>query len=137
MTVPDNHWREIASSSFVSFGTFRRNGAEVAVPVWVARDGDELVVTSERNTGKVKRLRNDPRVTLRPCSRMGAVEPDAITVEAHGRVAGPATHDSRANAALRRKYGLQYRAILGLEAVIRKLQRRPGDRVILRISRES
>ncbi|KTR87703.1 hypothetical protein NS220_17210 [Microbacterium testaceum] len=136
MTVSDTHWREIAASPFVSLGTFRRNGAEVAVPVWIARDGDELVVTSERKTGKVKRLRNDSRVTLRPCSRMGAVDPDAITVVAQGRVAGAATDDARADMALRRKYGLQYRAILGFEALVRKIQRRPGDRVILRISRQ-
>ena len=135
MTVPDTHWREVAASPFVSLGTYRRNGDLVAVPVWIARDGDDLVVTSERATGKVKRLRNDSRVTLRPCSRMGKVEPDAITVEAHGSIAGPATDDRRAGDALRRKYGLQYRAILGLEALVRRLQRKPGDRVIIRISR--
>lgn len=135
MTVSDTHWREIAASPFVSLGTYRRNGALVAVPVWVARDGDELIVTSERSTGKVKRLRNDSRVTLQPCSRMGKVEPDAIRVEAHGRVAAAATDDARADAALKRKYGFQYRAIIGFEALVRRLQRKPGDRVILRISR--
>lgn len=135
MTVPNTHWREIASSPFVSLGTFRKNGALVAVPVWIARDGDELVVTSERSTGKVKRLRNDPRVVLRPCSRMGSIDPDAITVEAHARIAGPATDDDRADRALRRKYGLQFRIILGVEALVRRIQRKPGDRVILRISR--
>lgn len=135
MTVPDTHWREIASSSFVSLGTFRRNGEEVATPVWIARDGDELVVTTERNTGKVKRLRNDPTVTLRPCSRMGAVQPDAITVRARARIAGPSTEDSRADSAFRRKYGWQFRAITGFEALMRRVQRRAGDRVILRISR--
>lgn len=137
MTVPDTLWREISASPFVSLGTYRRNGALVAVPVWIARDGDELVVTSERTTGKVKRLRNDARVTLRPCSRMGAVEPDAITVEAQGRIAGPATDDRRADDALRRKYGLQYRAILGFESLVRRVQRKPGDRVIIRISRSA
>lgn len=135
MIVSDTLWREIAASAFVSLGTYRKNGALVAVPVWIARDGDELVVTSERTTGKVKRLRNDPRVTLRPCNRMGKVEPGAVTVEAHGRVGGPASADARADAALRRKYGLQYRAILGFESLVRRIQRRPGDRVILRISR--
>lgn len=135
MTVPDTLWREIAASPFVSLGTYRRNGAVVSVPVWIARDGDELVVTSERATGKVKRLRNDGRVTLRPCSRMGAVEPDAITVEAAGRIAGAAGEDKRADSALRSKYGLQYRAILSFEALVRRVQRRPGDRVIIRISR--
>ena len=122
MTVPDTLWREIASSPFVSLATFKR-------------DGDELVVTTERKTGKVKRLRNDDRVTLRPCSRMGAVEPDAVVVQARGRIAGPSTDDRRADAALRRKYGWQFRAIIGFEAFVRRLQRRPGDRVILRISR--
>ena len=105
MAVPDTLWREIAQSPFVSLATFRRDGTAVATPVWVARDGDELVVTTERKTGKVKRLRNDDRVTLRPCSRMGAVEPDAVVVEARGRIAGPSTDDRRADAALRRRVG--------------------------------
>jgi len=135
MTVSDADWRAIAATPFVSLGTYRRNGDLVSTPVWIARDGDELVVTSERNTGKVKRLRHDARVVLRPCSRMGAVEPDALTVEARARIAGPSTDDPRAGAALRRKYGWQYRAILTVEAVVRRLQRRPGDRVMLRISR--
>ncbi|PNW08640.1 PPOX class F420-dependent oxidoreductase [Microbacterium testaceum] len=137
MTVPDAQWREIAASPFVSLGTYRRNGALVSVPVWIARDGDELVVTSERSTGKVKRLRNDSRVTLQPCSRMGTVEPDAIRVEAEGRIAGPAADDARADAALKRKYGFQYRAILGVEALVRRIQRKPGDRVIIRIARSA
>ena len=135
MTISDTHWSEIASSSFVSLGTFRRNGEQVSTPVWIARDGDELVVTTERNTGKVKRLRNNDRVTLRPCSRMGAVEPDAITVEGRARIAGPSTDDAGASTALRRKYGWQFRAVLGFEAFLRRAQRRPGDRVIVRISR--
>ncbi|MEX0151618.1 PPOX class F420-dependent oxidoreductase [Microbacterium sp. LMI1-1-1.1] len=135
MSTPDPVWDEIAAASFVSLGTYRRNGDLVAVPVWIAPDGDELVVTSERHTGKVKRLRNDPRVTLRPCSRMGKVEPDATELTAVARIAGPHTGDPRAERALKKKYGLQFRMILGVEAVVRRLQRRPGDRVIIRISR--
>jgi PPOX class probable F420-dependent enzyme len=127
-------WRVIAASEFVSLGTYRRNGEVVATPVWIAPDGDELVVTTERNTGKVKRLRNDARVVMRPCSRMGKVDPDAPTVEASGRLAGPADEDRAANDALGRKYGFQFRAILGFERFVRTLQRRDGQRVILRIS---
>ena len=58
---------------FVSLTTFRRTGASVATPVWIAPDGDVLVVTTPVESGKVKRLRPDPRVELRPCSRRGAV----------------------------------------------------------------
>jgi PPOX class probable F420-dependent enzyme len=135
MPVPDTLWREIASSPFVSLSTYRRDGTAVATPVWIARDGDELIVTTERKTGKVKRLRNDDRVTLRPCSRVGTVAPDAITVQGRARIAGPSTEDDRANSALRRKYGWQFRAIIGFEALVRRVQRRAGERVILRISR--
>lgn len=133
----DADWDELATSPFVSLGTYRRTGEIVTVPVWIARDGDDLVVTTERNTGKVKRLRNDPRVTLRPCGRMGKVEPDAIEIAATARIAGANADDPAAESALKEKYGLQYRAILGVEALARTVQRRPGDRVILRISRAS
>lgn len=136
MTTSDAAWGEIAASPFVSLGTYRRNGDVVSVPVWIAADGDDLVVTSERATGKIKRLRNDARVTLRPCSRMGAVAPDAVTVSARARIAGANADEPAAEAALKKKYGLQYRGILGVEAVLRRLQRRPGDHVIVRISRE-
>ena len=48
--------------SFVSLTTFRRNGAPVSTPVWVAADGDDLVVLTPTASGKVRRLRNDARV---------------------------------------------------------------------------
>ena len=60
---------------FVSLTTFRRNGEGVATPVWVARDGDALVVITPEGTGKLRRLRRDDRVTLRPCDRRGRVAP--------------------------------------------------------------
>lgn len=130
---PVDPWDAASRASFVLLGTFRRSGEKVAVPVWVAADGDELVVTSERSTGKVKRLRNDPRVTLTPCGRMGSPTPGAVTVEGRGRISGAAADDPAAGSALGRKYGLQYRLILGVERLVRRLQRRDGDRVILRI----
>lgn len=124
-------WSQIAASQFVSLGTYRKSGELVATPVWIAPDGDELVVTTERATGKVKRLRRNATVTLQPCGRMGKIDPDAVTVVASGRVVGD---DARAYAALAAKYGFQFHAILGTERFFRRLQRRPGERVIVRIS---
>ncbi|WP_439592944.1 PPOX class F420-dependent oxidoreductase [Microbacterium sp.] len=126
-------WSQIATSEFVSLGTFRRSGEVVATPVWMAADSDELVVTTERSTGKVKRLRRNPAVTMQPCSRMGKIEPGAVTVTAQARVVEV---DERANAVLAAKYGFTFRAFLAVERFVRRLQRRPGDRVILRISAE-
>ena len=119
---------EMADEQFVSLTTFRRSGAPVATVVWIARDGDALVVTTVADSGKVKRLRNDPRVELRPSNRRGAVGDDAPVATAVAAVVPP---DERATAALRRKYGLQYRIITSLERLLARGRR---ERVILLIT---
>ena len=119
---------ETAEQRFVSLTTFRRSGAPVATPVWIARDGDALVVSTIADSGKIKRLRRDPRVELRPCSRRGAVADDAPTVAARAEVVPPSPSSTDA---LRRKYGLPYRLIATLERVLARGRR---ERVIVRIS---
>ena len=131
----DADWSRLATESFVSLGTFRKSGAVVATPVWIAQDGAALIVTTERSTGKVRRLRRDARVVLQPCSRMGKVDAGAPLIEAVAVVADTAEAERTATAALGRKYGFQFRAFLAVERLVRRLQRRPGDRVILRITR--
>lgn len=112
---------------FVSLTTFRRSGAPVATTVWIAPDGDALVVTTGADTGKVRRLRRDPRVELRPCGRFGAVADDAPVAVGVGRVVAP---DARSAAALRRKYGLAFRLAMAAD----RLRRHPPERLIIRIT---
>jgi PPOX class probable F420-dependent enzyme len=118
------------SAQFVSLTTFRPSGAPVATPVWVARDGDALVVTTPVDTGKVRRLRHDPRVELQACSRRGTV---AEGVMPAGGVADvlPAAAAPTAVAALRAKYGLSYRLASLVERLVR---RRHAERAIIRIT---
>lgn len=118
---------EMAQHDFVALTTFRRNGDPVPTPVWIAADGDALVVTTPVTSGKVKRLRRDPRVEMRPCSRRGAVPDGAPLVTGVAEVVAP---DDASSRALRRKYGWQYRLITTVE----KLVSRNRERVILRIT---
>ena len=106
----------------------------MASPIWLAPDGEDLVITSEIGTGKIKRLRRDGRVEMRPCGRFGAVQPDSPTVSGRCVIAGPHGENATAVAALRKKYGPQFTLFLTAERWIRRLQRKTGDRVILRIS---
>ena len=69
----------LAANSYVSLTTFRRTGTAVSTPVWIARDGDELVVISVDPTGKLKRLAHTSRVELRPCDIRGRVPEGAPT----------------------------------------------------------
>ena len=129
MPRPGRRWERRSSS---------RSGRTARAARWSRpRSGsrpkvDDLVVTSERSTGKVKRLRRDDRVRMQPCSRFGDVEPDAAVGFGHAVVNG---HDDRsAVEALRAKYGLQFALFLRAEAVMRRLRRNDKERVILRIT---
>lgn len=107
----------------------------MATTVWIAADGDDLVVTTNRSTGKVKRLGNDPRVTMTPCSRLGTIEAGAVTVSGSAQLSGSADDDRPATTALARKYDWQYRLAMVAERLAQRVRRKPADRVIIRISR--
>ncbi|WP_432948659.1 PPOX class F420-dependent oxidoreductase [Kribbella sp. CA-253562] len=76
----------IAKSSTVLLTTFRRNGTPVATPVGGVVDDGKLYILSYSNTGKLKRLRNNPRVVVAPSNSAGTVPADAERLEGTGRV---------------------------------------------------
>ena len=69
----------VNANRYVSLTTFRRTGAPVSSPVWVARDGGDLVVVTVDPSGKLKRLAHTARVELRPCDIRGRVPDGAPT----------------------------------------------------------
>ena len=100
----------LSDEKYLSLVTFRRNGEPVPTAVWVARVGDELGVITEEHAGKVKRIRNNPRVTLTPCDGKGKVLPGATPTEATARLVWD-EEAVRVDRAIRRKYRLAYYAI--------------------------
>jgi hypothetical protein len=96
---------ELDRHRYVSLATFRRNGAEVATPVWFAAAGERLYVVTTAASGKVKRLRVSPRARLAPCDMRGRV--GGAWQDATARVVTDAALIARGHAALRAKYGWQ------------------------------
>jgi PPOX class probable F420-dependent enzyme len=99
---------DLAQEEFVSLTTYRRSGDAVSVPVWIAPANDAtggLLVTTTERSGKVKRLRHDRRVRLRPCDRRGAVAANAPTVTGQADIIGAAEEVRRMRGAIRAKYG--------------------------------
>ena len=121
---------DLGREQFVSLTTFRRSGEGVPTPVWVAPEGTGLVVTTMAGTGKVKRIRRTSRVTLRPCSRSGAVAPGAPEVTATATVVEDPEEVRRLTRLLTTKYGLLARTFFLVE---RLPFRQRGQRVILRL----
>jgi len=115
----------LADRRFVSLTTFRRSGAPVSTPVWVARHGEGLVVLTPAGSGKVKRLRHDPRVELRPCGRFGAVEDGVEPVPGAAEVREAHADVERARATIRRAYPVESRVVLGIERLVERLRGRP------------
>ncbi|TFV86630.1 PPOX class F420-dependent oxidoreductase [Blastococcus sp. CT_GayMR16] len=115
----------LADARFVSLTTFRRSGEPVSTPVWVGRDGGSLVVLTPADSGKVKRLRHDPRVEIRPCGRFGAVADRVEPVAGTAELREDPDDVERARATIRRTYPLESRLVLGIERLVERLRRRP------------
>lgn len=113
----------LAGEKYVSFVSFRRNGTAVATPVWIAPYGaDELCFTTAGNAAKVKRLRANDRVTIQPCDMRGRLRPGTMAVEGRARVV-TGSEFLPVEAAVARKYGIQYRLVVW-SGTVRELFRR-------------
>jgi PPOX class probable F420-dependent enzyme len=77
---------EIAGSKQVSLTTFRKDGTPVPSPVWHVLDGETMIVVTEASAGKVKRIRNNPRVEVTACDIRGKIAPDARPVSGTARL---------------------------------------------------
>jgi PPOX class probable F420-dependent enzyme len=98
---------DMGREEFVSLTTYRRSGVAVSVPVWIAASADDdgaLLITTTRRSGKVKRVRHDPRIELRPCARRGEVAADAPTVSANAEIVEDPAEVRRLREAIRAKY---------------------------------
>ncbi len=92
--------------SYARLTTFRRDGRAVSTPVWFAILDDRLHIFTDKESGKVKRIRNNPQVTLTPSDFRGRSR--GGTVRAAARIMDDAEFES-ADRALQEKYGWQYR----------------------------
>jgi PPOX class probable F420-dependent enzyme len=104
--VPSAVFAVLANEPYVCLTTFRKVGTPVPTPVWSAPEGDVLLVWTGADSGKVKRLRHTPGVTVAPCDRQGRLLGDPVPATA--RVMEPAEM-TRVKAAMIEKYGWQFR----------------------------
>jgi len=100
----DNKLAQFAKQQFINVETYRRNGQGVPTPVWFVEDQDTLYVRTGDNSGKVKRIRNNPRVRVMPCDVRGG--PLGEWVEGQARFVD-AAETKQVGQLLTRKYGFQ------------------------------
>ena len=91
------------SHRFAFFTTFRASGEAVSTPMWFARRSERVYMVTARSAGKLRRIRNNPRVAIAPCRSQG--RPLGPAVDAICVILDPATSDEAA-AAISRRYHL-------------------------------
>ena len=122
---------DLYPEKYVLLTTFRKTGVGVPTAVWAARDGDALLVTTVASAGKVKRVRNNPEVTIQACTMSGKVKGDAAPVVGRAEIVDDPEGFDAGNAIIAKKYGWMFRLAFRAEA------RRSGgnsNRVILRLT---
>jgi hypothetical protein len=121
---------DLGRERYISITTFRRDGTGVATPVWVVADRGHLYVWTGAQTGKAKRIRHNPAVTVAPCTGRGA--PTEVAVPARAQIVASASRPEVWPLFLA-KYGLQLRAIIwsGRISGLLRRGRPPAERVFL------
>ena len=95
----------LGKSRYVNLETFRKNGTGVQTPVWAAPDGKELVVFTNGDSYKVKRLRRNSKVRLAECDVRGGLK--GPWHEGTAQLVDDEAQKQSGTRALHRKYGWQ------------------------------
>lgn len=97
---------QFANEKYLNLETSRKTGTPVRTPLWFAEENGQLYIYSLADAGKVKRIRNNPRVRVAPCDMRGKLKGDWVDGQARLLDGDEANH---ANKLLDDKYGLMKR----------------------------
>jgi uncharacterized protein len=73
---------DVAKARYILLTTFTKDGRPKPTPIWAAPEGDRLLVITESDAWKVKRIRNTPRVTVAVCDFRGNPKSEAVDATA-------------------------------------------------------
>ena len=100
----DPRLAQFRGKKYLNLETYRKSGAAVRTPLWFAEEEGVLYVYSLDDSGKVKRLRNNPRVRVVPSDIKG--NPKGEWVEARAEILD-ADGAARGHQLLRQKYWMK------------------------------
>lgn len=100
----------LAGEKYINLETYRKNRQGVRTPVWFVEmiNGDRsvLYVRTSDDTGKYKRVRNNPSVQIAPCDMRGSLKGNWVKGEA--RIVDE-EEKIKAFKMLEKKYGIIYK----------------------------
>ncbi len=100
---------QFSNRKYLNLVTYRRSGTAVSTPMWFVEEGGVLYVRTPARSGKVKRLRNNPRVRVVPSDGRG--NPKGAWIDGRARIVVDGAEAERANRLVHRKYGWRKKLI--------------------------
>jgi uncharacterized protein len=116
-----------AGHKYLSLETFRKSGQGVRTPIWFAAEPStslashaaKLYLYTVGNSGKIKRIRNNPRVRIAPCDMRGNLLGEWVDARAEIVSGAESAHGM---SLLDKKYA-PWKQILGFFAMFRRQER--------------
>jgi uncharacterized protein len=69
----------LSKHQYINLETYRKNGKAVTTPVWFTIDDERILVVTGNKTGKIKRLKNNPKVRVAPSGIRGQPKGEWLT----------------------------------------------------------
>jgi uncharacterized protein len=116
-----------AGQKYLNLETFKKSGEGVKTPVWFAAEPTAKLDSTDAKlyaytigtTGKMKRIRNNPRVNVAPCDMRGALKGEWVPARAEILTGAEAEHGMQL---LNKKY-VPWKQLLDFFAAFRKRER--------------
>ena len=121
------------AGKYMSLTSFRRDGSPVATPVWFVPDDGRLLVITDAESFKVKRIRRNPAVTVAACTMRGRERSPPRSGLAEVL---PAGERERVEPMFGRRYPIETALIRPIRAIQAALHigRRRGEMVVVAIT---
>jgi uncharacterized protein len=127
--MTQNRLAQFENEQFLNLETQRKSGVGVQTPVWFVEENGEIFVRTGAQSGKVKRIRNNPQVRIAPCDTRGGLRGEWKNAQAKITDADTA---ERVNRLLKKKYGLQKNFFDALG----RLSRNESTTLVIRVDKQ-
>lgn len=110
----NNNISQFLNQKYINLETYRRNGQAVRTTVWFVMDAGTIYIRTDMNSGKVKRIKNNPNIRITPSGARGQLK--GKWIEGKIKMAGSLELE-HANQLLEQKYGIQGKIIRVLNKI--------------------
>jgi uncharacterized protein len=109
---------QFLNQKYINLETYKKSGQAVHTPVWFVQDNGVIYVRTDKNSAKVKRVRNNPHARMMPCNIRG--RPKGQWIDGTIQVAND-YESQHASQLLNQKYGLRGK-MFGIMYKLRKIE---------------